>query len=84
MFLGLQWFVASVQERVDIPRACQSGVPVSPSPSAQVSVAVWLWEEREKDGVGERWKFCRNVEQRITPTVFDMEEQGLLPVCDIV
>lgn len=40
-------------------------------------------------GEGKGWvqekdrKFCKNVEQRITPTVFDME-QGLLPVCDIV
>lgn len=35
-------------------------------------------------GAGEMQQFCRNVEQRITPTEFDMEEQGLLPVCDIV
>lgn len=37
-------------------------------------------------GAGGRQQLCRNVEHRmwITPTVFDMEKQGLLPVCDIV
>lgn len=32
---------------------------------------------------GRRLQLLRKVERRITPTAFDMGEQGLLPLCDI-
>lgn len=45
---------------------------------------VCLWEDEKGKGAGGRLQFLRNVGRRITPTVFDTGEQGLLPVCDIV
>jgi len=82
--VGLQRTVASVLERVDIPCAHLSSVPVAPSPSAPACVTECDCGRTGKGrDAGERLQFLRNVERRIMPTAFDMGEQGLLPVCDI-